>query len=199
MIFENVKNYRGEAWKIIAFPEEDSILPTEIIYISNYGRLVKLIDDEPKIYKPYLLNKYPHIKVKTTERKLYRGYMKYKYKGYYLHKLVAQTFLEQPEDAVYVIHLDYDKLNNEARNLKWATKREKELHQWENPVFIASKENQKRPYSKLTENNVRLIKKMLNDPNRRTRLKIIAKRFGISTMQLQRIKTGENWGDIPSL
>jgi hypothetical protein len=46
---------------------------------------------------------------------------------------------------------------------------------------------------------VRLIKKMINDPNRRTRLKIIAKRFGVTTMQLHRIKTGENWSDVPSL
>lgn len=199
MIFENVKNYRGEIWRLLIYPEKDNILPEEIIYVSSYGRLVKVINDEPKILKPYLLNKYPHIKVKTTEKKLYRGYQKYKYKGYYLHKLVAQMFLEKPEDARFVIHLDYDKENNEVKNLKWATKREKELHQWKNPVFIEAKAKQKRPYAKLTENNVRLIKKMLNDPNRRTRLKIIAKQFGVTTMQLQRIKTGENWADVPSL
>jgi len=27
-------------------------------------------------------------------------------------------------------------------------------------------------------------------------LKMIAKQFGISTMQLHRIKTGENWGHV---
>lgn len=199
MIFENIKNYRGEVWKLLSFPEEHNIIDAEVIYISNYGRLVKIIDDEPKLFKAYLLNKYPHIKVRTNERKEYRGYQKWKYKGYYLHKLVAQEFLEKPEDARFVIHLDYDKDNNEVRNLKWATKREKELHQWKNPVFIEAKAKHKRPYSKLTENNVRLIKKMLNDPNRRTRLKIIAKQFGVTTMQLQRIKTGENWADVPSL
>jgi DNA-binding Xre family transcriptional regulator len=37
---------------------------------------------------------------------------------------------------------------------------------------------------------------ILSDPNRKTRLKIIAKRFGVSEMTLQRIKTGENWGHI---
>jgi hypothetical protein len=34
------------------------------------------------------------------------------------------------------------------------------------------------------------------DPNRKTRLKLIAKQFGISEMQLYRIKSGENWGHI---
>ena len=40
------------------------------------------------------------------------------------------------------------------------------------------------------------LKKKLLDPNRRTRLKVLAKQFGVSEMQLHRIKTGENWGDL---
>ena len=39
-------------------------------------------------------------------------------------------------------------------------------------------------------------RKKLLDPNRRTRLKVLAKQFGVSEMQLHRIKTGENWGDL---
>ena len=50
--------------------------------------------------------------------------------------------------------------------------------------------------NKLTSTQVIRIKKMINDPNRKTRLKIIAKQFGISEMQLYRIKSGENWGHI---
>ncbi|MHA7843264.1 MAG: hypothetical protein ACX93I_08095 [Winogradskyella sp.] len=73
------------------------------------------------------------------------------------------------------------------------------MHQWNNPTFIAAKKNQDPPYAKLSENNVRLIKKMLKNPNRKTRLKMIAKQFGISTTQLKRIETGENWGHVPSL
>lgn len=199
MTFETITNYRRELWKTIQFPEEDNILSTENICISNYGRLVRIKDDVPELFKAYNLNGYPHIKIKTNEVGTYRGYKKRKMKGYYLHKLVAQYFLEQAEDEIYVIHKDYNKLNNEVENLKWTTKREKELHQWSNPEFLEAKRNAKRPYAKLTENNVRLIKKMINDPNRRTRLKIIAKRFGVSTMQLQRIKIGENWADVPSL
>jgi predicted DNA binding protein len=49
---------------------------------------------------------------------------------------------------------------------------------------------------KLTETDVRRIKKKIFDPNRKTRLKMIAKQFGISEMQLYRIKSGENWGHV---
>ena len=73
------------------------------------------------------------------------------------------------------------------------------MHQFKNPKFIEAIKNKSKAHAKLTENNVRLIKKMINDPNRRTRLKIIAKRFGVTTMQLHSIKTGENWADVPSL
>ena len=52
------------------------------------------------------------------------------------------------------------------------------------------------PSAKLTETQVIRLKKKLFDPNRRTRLKILAKQFGVSEMQLHRIKTGENWGHI---
>jgi hypothetical protein len=40
------------------------------------------------------------------------------------------------------------------------------------------------------------IKKMLQNPNRKTRIKMIAKQFGVSEMQIFRIKSGENWGHI---
>ena len=41
-----------------------------------------------------------------------------------------------------------------------------------------------------------MIKKKIFDPQRKTRMKIIAKRFGISEMQLYRIKSGENWSSV---
>jgi hypothetical protein len=41
-----------------------------------------------------------------------------------------------------------------------------------------------------------VLKKKLLDPNRKTRIRILAKQFGVSEMQLYRIKSGENWGDI---
>ncbi|MFD1063939.1 HNH endonuclease [Winogradskyella litorisediminis] len=199
MNFTGIINLRNEEWKQIIFNEEDDILSSENYFISNYGRLIKFKEETPVLVKAYFLNGYPHIKVKTNTTTIYRGYKKRKYKGYYLHKLVATFFLEPLENQTFVIHLDYNKLNNEISNLKWATKREKEIHQSKNPIFIKALKNRSRDYAKLTENNVRLIKKMLNNPNRKTRLRIIAKQFGVSTMQLQRIKTGENWSDIPSL
>lgn len=53
-----------------------------------------------------------------------------------------------------------------------------------------------KPGAKLTIGKATIIKKKLLDPNRKTRLRIIASQFGVTTTQLYRIKSEENWGEI---
>ena len=180
-----IRNFWKEQWKTVDF--DDVIHPDEKYKLSSYGRLIRIRKGKEAIFKPYNMHGYPYFRVKKVE--------KGKFKTYYLHKILAQHFLEQ-NDREFVIHLDYDKLNNHIDNLKWVTKREKEIHQFSNPNY---KRPEKFTSAKLSENDVRRLKKMLNNPNRNTRLRIIAKQFGVSTMQLQRIKTGENWSHIKSL
>jgi hypothetical protein len=49
---------------------------------------------------------------------------------------------------------------------------------------------------KLTVTKVMLIKKLLARPEQKTRMKMIAKQFGVSEMQIRRIKSGENWSQV---
>ena len=44
-----------------------------------------------------------------------------KYKNYDVHRLVAETFIENPEELGYVNHKDENKQNNHADNLEWCT------------------------------------------------------------------------------
>lgn len=110
---------------------------------------------------------------------------------HYVHRLVAETFLKkQHGDEHYVIHLDFDKGNNSIYNLKWVTEEELVKHNNRNPTVL------KRRVTgyKLTENDVRVIKRLL--ASNKTRLSMIAKRFGITHTQLNRIRSGENWGHV---
>ncbi|MEZ7893584.1 MAG: NUMOD4 domain-containing protein [Polaribacter sp.] len=180
-----IRNLYKEQWKDIQFDEIISL--AEKFKISNYGRVICFKGDREFIKNKSFINGYETISLKQEINK--------KTTSRYVHKIVAQHFLEKEnEEQLYVIHLDYDKNNNLVKNLKWTSKREKELHQFNNPTWDAIVKNRKKGNAKLTEGKVKIIKRQLK--NKRTRITMIAKRFGVSDMQIHRIKSGENWGNV---
>lgn len=47
-----------------------------------------------------------------------------KRKNHYVHRLVAEAFIPNPEERSEINHLDYNKGNNAVENLEWATRTE---------------------------------------------------------------------------
>ena len=186
-----IKLFIGEEAK-----EVDVVAPSQKRYsITSFGRLISYYD---KLENGLVLKTGSHT----------QGYRIWHFKddtgqtkSYLIHRLVAEYFLPQatPEQD-YVIHKDHNRINNVVSNLEWATKEEYTAHVNSSQEVIDRKDKHKRRSqitgrgAKLTVGKVKLIKKILNDPKRTTRLKMIAKQFGISSMQLYRIQTGENWG-----
>jgi hypothetical protein len=181
------------------FKEINFEIPPKVRYaISNYGRVIKFTEsiDDGQLAKPSMVNGYQMLYYTVV----IDGKAKKKSRPYY--KLVAEYFLERPsEDYVHVIHLDRSRGNDHVSNLRWVTYEEKIEHFKSSPALKAAmkklwERNTLSDGRKLTVTQVMLLKKRLLDPNRKTRLKILAKQFGVSEMQLHRIKTGENWGHI---
>lgn len=89
--------------------------------IEGYETLYQISDDgevmgvkRGKIMKPQANKNYGHYQVllwKDAHAKLY-----------YVHRLVAQAFVENPHGYRYVTHLDGDIKNNRAENLAWVNK-----------------------------------------------------------------------------
>ena len=120
-----------------------------------------------------------------------------------IHRLVADYFLQgRSLNKTIVAHLDFDKLNNDVKNLKWMTPEENYAHQKNSPFVIEEKER-RIVYGSITSKNIKLtvtkvmlLKKMLNE-GRKT-VTQLAKQFKVSDMQIIRIRRGENWSSIPA-
>ena len=179
-----IRSHWNEEWKEVVF-EENAL--KKRYAISNYGRIISFMNTiEKGVYiRGGKLRGYPTLPLRPFGKS----------KTFYVHKLVAELFIPKASDEQqYVIHLDYNKSNNFLENLKWADRTEMFAHQQANPSVLEAREKQKgrktQQGHKLTATQVMRLKKKINDPNRKTRLKLIAREFGISEMQLYRIKSG---------
>ena len=82
------------------------------------------------------------------------GYARVRIKGkrYKIHRLVAETFIPNPEDKREVNHKDGNKLNNRADNLEGATRSENQKHAYKIGLQKSS-EKQKQAVSKWNKEN----------------------------------------------
>ena len=80
----------------------------------------------------------------------------------------------------------------------WATLEEMIRHQQRSPAKVAYKKRQatREVGLKLTATQVRRIKDLLHNKNRRVTIKQLADKYEVSEMTMYRIKSGENWGRV---
>jgi len=197
---KKLRFYPTEIFKEIRLENSDKL--QRYYAISNFGRLVSFTDE---IENGQFVKGGEQDGYRIWRYKIRDDNNKIRHKHCFYYKLVAEYFIPKTSDEqVYVLHLNYNRADDNVKNLQWATRSEMLAHGKKSPYVIEFRKKQlaefraKRQHegNKLTSTQVMLIKKIIADPGRKTRLKIIAKRFGVTTMTLQRIKTGENWGHI---
>lgn len=60
-------------------------------------------------------------------------------KSFYIHRLVAEKFIPNPENKPCINHIDGDKSNNHISNLEWVTYSENMQHASKNGLQVAPK------------------------------------------------------------
>lgn len=115
---------------------------------------------------------------------LYKNSVK---KTFRVHRLVAKAFIPNPENKLYVNHIDNNGLNNKVENLEWCTAQENSHHMVKQGRSLTGETH---PNSKLGIEQVREIKKSLLPKHQ------LAKSFNVSRRTIQLIQNGTNWSKV---
>lgn len=152
------------------------------VYSLNYGRQKKKKKLKPCVNKNtgYLCVNLYH------KKKMYRKY---------IHVLVAEAFIPNPDNKPEVNHKNGDKTKNNKGNLEWCTGKENIEH-----AFSTGLRNvqygEDAPYVKITEQTVRKICKLLEE--NKLGSKEIARKVDLPVSYVHNIKHKKCWLKISS-
>ena len=165
----------------------------------------------PDTNKKYSISSLGKVKSKDKEGKEYE-HSSYKNNGYrcipyrksngkngliYLHKVIADLFVDNPDCYKKLRFLDGNPWNCIASNIKWISPAEAaELNRQQTKPYEIY-ENYI-PNSKISPSKVAIIKKRAieNERTGKTKWTTMAKQFGINTKHLWLIRKGKIWADV---
>lgn len=179
----------GEKWKEIEMPKGLRFRYA----VSNQGRVASFTEkvEDGKLVKGSAQDGYRIMRLKIK----YKGKMSYHH--FFFHHLIAAAFVKNrnPKKYTHIIHKDYNRGNNLPDNLEWTTKTEMHSYSNKSPKAVAARKKRLATFSgyKLNEKDVLKIKSLLDEGKT---LRKIAEQFGVSDMQIFRIKKGLNWSHI---
>lgn len=140
------------------------------------------------ILKPFVKNGY--LAVNLTKNKIC--------KHYYIHRLVAEAFIPNPNGFREVNHINCDKHNNSVDNLEWCDRKRNLQHSYEHGL---KRRGETHGCHKLTEKEVMNIRKEYVKGDRKHSLHALGEKYGVSYSTIQAIVKGRLWsylkeGDI---
>lgn len=106
-------------------------------------------------------------------------------KFYFVHRLVAEKYIPNPNNLPQVNHKDGDKTNNSVENLEWVSNQENRNHAIKNGLHF---QGEKCSWAKLTQEDVEYIR---NHPD--IKQKELAKIFNVNRATIGDILHNRTW------
>lgn len=108
------------------------------------------------------------------------------------HRIIAQHFIENPNNLPQVNHVDGNKLNNSIHNLEWVTNKQNSDHAWANGL-IKKQLGEKATKSKLKEKDV------FDILNSKLSISELAKIYNVHKSSIDAIRKGKNWSWLTNI
>ena len=115
---------------------------------------------------------------------------------YSVHRLVAETFIPNPDNLPEVDHRDNNPANNCVTNLRWCTRKQNAEYAVENGVY---KFGDNHPRSKLTVEKVREIREKYIPRSKKYGIKALAKEYGVSRSTIENVVYNAVWKHVQPL
>lgn len=106
-------------------------------------------------------------------------------KFYFVHRLVAEKYIPNPNNLPQVNHKDGNKNNNSVENLEWVSNQENRNHAVENGLHF---QGEKCPWAKLTQEDIKYIRS--HSDMKQTEL---AKMFNVTRTTIGDILHNRSW------
>ena len=115
-----------------------------------------------------------------------------KVKNMFVHRLVAQTYIENKKCCPVINHKDENPLNNNVNNLEWVTNKQNTIHAIEHGLLIPKK-GCELYNSRIKEEDVRNIRKRLKNKERQCD---IAKDYNVSNDVIYHIAHNQSYRNV---
>lgn len=109
-----------------------------------------------------------------------------------VHRIIAETFIPNPDGKPCVNHIDGNKQNNRAENLEWCTHSENTIHAYENG--LEEKQCGENHHAhKLDWDKVEYIRKVYVSRSRIFGASALARKFGVDRSTITAVIFNETW------